>query len=258
MLSFKEIAQFYPPEWERFSRNIMREYLQFKVLEIIFNSPQGIKLSFIGGTALRIVCGYGRFSEDLDFDNFDLTKEEFKELSSEVEKKLQLEGYNVSTETKTERALRCRIKFSGLLFQEGLSSHKDEKILIQLDTVAHNFNYNPEIKLLNKFDVFTQTQVTPLNIILSQKIYAAFNRARLMGRDFYDIVFLLSMTKPNYRYLKQKINIGTAKELRKYLINKNRQIDFNYLSKDVEPFLIKPEDKKRVELFPEYINQFLF
>ncbi len=258
MLSFKEIVQFYPPEWEQFHRNIMREYLQFKVLEIIFNSSQGKKLSFIGGTALRIIYGYGRFSEDLDFDNFDLTEKEFKELSLEIEKKLQREGYNVSTEAKTEGAFRCKIKFSELLFQEGLSSHKDEKILIQLDTVAHNFSYEPEIKLLNKFDVFTQTQVTPLDIILSQKIYAAFNRARLMGRDFYDIVFLLSMTKPNYQYLKQKIDIDTPEELRKYLIDKSGQIDFNRLSKDVEPFLIKPEDKKRVELFPDYIKQALF
>jgi len=258
MLNFKEISKFYPQDqmWSRY--HMIREYLQFKILEIIFGSVQGSKLSFIGGTALRIIYQSGRFSEDLDFDNFDLSEEDFRELSEEIKKDLEREGYKVSVEAKVGEAFRCRVKFSDPLYQEGLSPHQDEKVLIQVDTTPHKFSYRPDNKILNKFDVFTQIRVTPSDILLSQKIYAAFNRARMMGRDFYDMVFLLSVTRPNYGYLKQKIDVGNAKELRDYLINKSCQLDFNRLAEDVKPFLIRAGDKKRVELFFDYIKQASF
>lgn len=64
----KEIEQFYPENLKPFRKNILREYLRFKILEIIFYSKQADKLSFIGGTALSIIYGNSRFSEDLDFD----------------------------------------------------------------------------------------------------------------------------------------------------------------------------------------------
>ena len=70
MISLHNIEQFYPENLRGFKRNMLREYLQFKILEIIFNSRLAPKLSFIGGTALRIVHENTRFSEDLDFDNF--------------------------------------------------------------------------------------------------------------------------------------------------------------------------------------------
>jgi predicted nucleotidyltransferase component of viral defense system len=37
------------------------------MLDIIFSHKLGRKLSFIGGTSLRILYGIDRFSEDLDF-----------------------------------------------------------------------------------------------------------------------------------------------------------------------------------------------
>lgn len=255
MLSIKDISQFYPPELRQFQRNILREYLQYKILEIVFNAPQGRKLSFIGGTALRMFYGAGRFSEDLDFDNFRLTESEFWGLIRSIEKKLRLEGYVVSVEVTTRGALHCRIKFLDLLQREGLSGHANEKILVQLDTTLHNFDYNPDIKTLNKFDVFTQIRVAPPDILLAQKICAAFNRARAMGRDFYDIVFLLSLTKPNYQYLQAKIGVSTAAALRAYLISHSRPFNFSQLAKDIEPFLIRPEEKKRVELFAQYVKE---
>ncbi len=255
MLSIKEISQFYPPGLKQFQRNILREYLQYKILEIIFNAPQGAKLAFIGGTALRILYGAGRFSEDLDFDNFGLSEAEFRDLIGSIEKKLRLEGYAVSVEVTTAGALRCRIKFLDLLHREGLSGHANQKILAQLDTTPHDFKYAPDIKTLNKFDVFTQVRATPPDILLAQKIYAVFNRARLMGRDFYDIVFLLSFTRPNYQYLSAKIGVSTGHELRAYLQAKAGPLNFDQLAKDIEPFLIRPEEKKRVELFARYIKE---
>jgi len=49
-------------------RSMIKEYLQCKVLEIIYRSPYQSRLVFIGGTRLRLLNGFRRFSDDLDFD----------------------------------------------------------------------------------------------------------------------------------------------------------------------------------------------
>jgi predicted nucleotidyltransferase component of viral defense system len=51
-----------------------------KSLTQCINREGSENLSFIGGTAIRIVYGSQRFSEDLDFDNFGLTFEQFENL----------------------------------------------------------------------------------------------------------------------------------------------------------------------------------
>ena len=167
---------------------------------------------------------------------------------------MELEGYETEIRQVFKGAFRCYIKFPRILFQEGLSGHREEKILIQLDTASHDFYYKQERVILNKFDVFTEINVTPLDIILSQKIFAVFNRKTPKGRDFYDIIFLLSRVKPNYDYLKFKLNIANGEELRKNLLALHDKIDFDSLVKDVKPFLFNPKDAKRINLFIDYIK----
>ena len=81
MLSIEEIKKQYPSDIHKFERGLLREYLQFLILEIIFSSNISTKLSFLGGTCLRIVHGIKRFSEDLDFDNKELSSKEFISLA---------------------------------------------------------------------------------------------------------------------------------------------------------------------------------
>lgn len=254
MLSIKEIENFYPPKLQNFKRSLLREYLQYKILQIVFNSEYAPKLSFLGGTALRIVYGNNRFSEDLDFDNFSLTEKEFIDLSKIVKEKLELEGYKVEIRNVSKGAFRCYLKIPRLLFDSELSGYKDEKILIQLDSMAHHFDYKPDKKILNSFDVFEEIYVTPLDVILSQKILTIFNRKRMKGRDFYDVVFLLSLVGPNYEYLKQKTDINNGKELKRALLEVAEKADLKKLSDDVSPFLFNSEESKKVTLFEDYIK----
>ncbi len=79
-----------------------------------------------------------------------------------------------------------------------------------------------------------------------------------MGRDFFDIVFLISQTKPNYEYLKKKLDINNGDELKKVLLSRTLKLDFNELAKDIEPFLINMGESKRVLLFREYIQSVEF
>jgi len=254
MLSLAEIEKYYPENIRAFKRNILREYLQYKILQIIFNSKYANKLSFLGGTALRIVSDNARFSEDLDFDNFGLKEKEFDEISQLVKKHLELEGYEVEVRNIFKDAYRCYVRIPKLLFDSGLSGYEEEKILIQLDTASHGFRYVPDKVILNKFDVFTEINVTPMDIVLSQKIFAIFNRKVPKGRDFYDAVFLLSKTKPNYDYLQLKLKIKRKEELKEKILTLENKLDFKELAKDVEPFLFNPADSKKVVLFARYIK----
>ncbi|HEY4515211.1 MAG TPA: nucleotidyl transferase AbiEii/AbiGii toxin family protein [Candidatus Paceibacterota bacterium] len=255
MLSLQQISEQYPESLRPFSRALLREYLQYKILEIIFTSKYASKLSFLGGTALRIIYDNSRFSEDLDFDNFNLQSSEFEVLSETVRAGLTAEGLSVEINVVGKEAFRCNVRFPDILFASGLTPHEGEKVLVQIDSLAQGFDYQPDKKILNKFGVFTEVFVTPLDILLSQKIYAAFNRKRAKGRDFFDIVFLLSITKPNYEYLKLKIEIDGPESLRNMITEATKSIDFKELAKDVQNFLFNPQDAKKVELFNEFIAQ---
>ncbi|MEJ5261177.1 MAG: nucleotidyl transferase AbiEii/AbiGii toxin family protein [Ignavibacterium sp.] len=118
MLSLNQIEKFYSESEKPFKKNILREYLQYRILEIIFNLTLSKKLSFMGGTCLRIVYGTSRFSEDLDFDNFNLSIKEFEELSSIVKNELQLEGYNVETKVVSKKSISMLCENSSITFYE--------------------------------------------------------------------------------------------------------------------------------------------
>jgi predicted nucleotidyltransferase component of viral defense system len=255
MLDFEQIQEQYPENLQRFERAILREYLQYKVLQAIFESKHASRLTFLGGTALRIVYGNNRFSEDIDLDNFGLAWFEFEEVIQKVKRFMELEGFDVEIRNVAKGAYRCYLKFPKLLFEQGLSPLQDEKILIQVDTIAQDYPYEPEIILINKFDVFTEVRVTPLNILLSQKIYTAVNRKRPKGRDFYDITYLVGRTKPDMGYLTKKLDVDTLEGLREEISSRISMYDFKELSDDVSPFLIRHEDVKRVEKFREFWSQ---
>lgn len=256
MLSIEELKLFYPESLHNYERFIIREYLHYKILEIIFESSYENKLAFLGGTCLRIVYSNNRFSEDLDFDNFDLTLTDFNGITGIVQRELERLGYKVEMRNVKKGAYHCYIRFPELLFKEGLTQHKEEKILIRLDSEAHDFDYKPDQPILNKFDVFTQINTTPKEILLAQKFYALINRKRNKGRDFFDIVFLLGQGQtPDYKYLHAKLGIETPETLRNQVIDKCAHINMKEMAQDVKPFLFDKTDEKKVLLFPQYMEQ---
>lgn len=256
MLTLREIEKNYPENLRSFKRFILREYLQYKMLQIIFDSEYANQFVFLGGTCLRIVHGNSRFSEDIDFDNFQLKEDVFENIAAVIKRQLELEGYTTEIKTVYKGAYHCYIRFPKLLYTEGLSGHPEEKILIQLDTEPQHFDFTPEKYLLNRFDIFTQIFITPLDILLSQKFYAIINRDRNKGRDFYDAVFILSMIdKPNYDYLKLKADITSPQQLKQRILEKCSKINMREMAKDVQAFLFDPADVKKIIFFPEYIRQ---
>jgi predicted nucleotidyltransferase component of viral defense system len=253
MIDLTTIQSYYGPQEKLQKRNILREFIQCEILNIIFNSPISSKLAFLGGTASRLLYGNARFSEDLDFDNFSLTADEFKRLSEEIKSGLQKRGYNVEIKCIFKDSYRIYIRLSDILFESGISPLKNEKLMIQVDTKSHEFSYKPDRITLSKLDIFTDVFATPLDIMFSQKIHAALERHRAKGRDFFDIVFLSPRTKPNYRYLEEKTGIKNATELKEKLAARIADYDFAILARDVDAFLYREGDRKKIVNFKEYL-----
>lgn len=254
MLDIKQIETFYPDSLKPFKRNILREYLQYKILEAVFDSSLGSSLSFMGGTAIHILHGSQRFSEDLDFDNQGLGADDFKSLVSQISKQMNRQGYKIESRVILKKAFRAYLKFPDILYRNKITRHKQEKLSIQIDTEPQNFQYSKDQFILNKFDVFQRINAVPIDLLLSQKILCVFTRPRIIGRDFYDIIFLLGKTHPNFLYLQEKIHIGNSEVLKKRLLEKCRNADFNRLAKEVSPFLFNPDEAKKIFLFPDYIK----
>ncbi len=254
MLELSQIKKFYPETLQGFERLIIREYLQYQILQLIYNGPHSEKLTFLGGTCLRIVHGNQRFSEDLDFDNRNLSEAEFGEVSANLQKELIELGYEVEIQSVIRGAYHCYVKFPNLLFQKGLSGHTNEKVLIQLDTEPQDYVYQPTEVIINKFDVFEKISSTPLPLLMAQKCYAVLNRKRNKGRDFFDLAFLMSLqVKPDMTYLKEKLDVTTTDELKIRLLNKCKNLDMKTMAQDVEPFLFIPGDIKKVLYFEELL-----
>jgi predicted nucleotidyltransferase component of viral defense system len=256
MISLNDILEYYPPNLHAFKRFILREYLQHKILEILYESEFGKNFCFLGGTCLRIVHNNTRFSEDLDFDNFNLTEEHFSDVKDLLKNALEKEGYEVEMKLIMRGAWHCYIRFPGILFNEGLSGFREEKILIQLDTEPQFYNFVPERFILNKFQIFAPILVTPKDLLLAQKLFAIINRTRNKGRDFFDVVFLLGLgVKPDYRYIDAKLNISNPAVLKDALIAKVDTLVMEEMAKDVEPFLFQPKDVKKIIHFRQLIEQ---
>jgi predicted nucleotidyltransferase component of viral defense system len=254
MLNFNDILSTYPEKLHAFKTNILKEYLQYKILDIIFSTPYAQKLVFLGGTSIRIIYNSSRFSEDLDFDNLGLTQADFKKISQIIKHQLELDGYTVEIKNVFKGAYHCYIKFPGILFHNNLSGFKEEKILIQLDTEPQKYKYTADKYLLNKFGFFRYLNVTPIDLLLAQKICTIFTRKRTKGRDFFDVVFLMSKTEPDFKLLKLKLNIDSRKKLIARLKQKIKILNFKILAKDIEPFLFDPNQKNRVLHFEKWLN----
>lgn len=258
MLSIEEIKKQYPSDIHRFERGLLREYLQFLILEIIFNSNISTKLSFLGGTCLRIVHGIKRFSEDLDFDNKELSSKEFTSLAKKIEQELQRHGFDVEIKVTEKKAIHCHVKFSNILFENKLSDIETEKIDIQIDTFDQGYEYESELYLLNKFNVFKQIRVTPKETILSQKLWTITQRSRAKGRDFYDILYLLQNTKPDIGFLTLKFSVSNWDQAREKILEGIKEVDLDSMVKDVQPFLINKEEGDKIKLFRDYLKQIEF
>ena len=134
MIDIEYIRSFFPPtiaRESRFDRYMLKEYLQLLILDHLATTPYINKMSFIGGTNLRLIQGIDRFSEDLDFDCKDLSEDEFMAMTDSVVTYLRQNNIDVETRDKPNpklAAFRRNLYFPEMLFDLGLTGHKEERL----------------------------------------------------------------------------------------------------------------------------------
>jgi predicted nucleotidyltransferase component of viral defense system len=260
MISFDEIKSFFTDSIRRnplFFEYMLKEYFHYRMLEIIFSGEYASRLAFIGGTNLRILHHIKRFSEDLDFDCFDLSRDQFLIFTDSVISRIREEGIEVEADDKEKdmklSAFRRNIIFPGLLFDLGLTGHREKKLLIKIECEPHNYAYEPDIPIIQKFNVFTQIFAPSPAVLLSMKTGAVIERGK--GRDYYDFIFLSGITEPDFGYLEMKFGIKNKSDLYKRILASCEKTNFQEKSRDFEKLVFDPSETQKVLLFKDYIRQ---
>ena len=113
MIALESIKGFFPEELRagQFAKHILKEYVECLALEWIARSQWAPRLTFIGGTNLRLTKDIDRFSEDLDFDCKDLEPDDFVRFTDALVAHLRRNGLNaVSKEKESDRLTSPQIK----------------------------------------------------------------------------------------------------------------------------------------------------
>ena len=79
--------------------------------------------------------------------------------------------------------------------------------------------------------------------------------SRQKGRDFYDVMFLLAQTAPNFDFLENQWGIHNIQELRKSLFKMLESVDLQHKSKDFEHLIFHQTSTKKIIHFKEFIEE---
>ena len=240
-------------------RALIREYLQTKIIYYLYGFSLAEKLSFIGGTSLRILRDLDRFSEDLDFDNLGLNFRQIKPLFLKIKNALEKEGFEMNYEMKkTNDSGIGELKFEELLFKLGISSHSEEKLSIRLNYTTPKTKPKNEILVLNRFGMVQNVLTNTAEFLLSQKIRAILIRKDPQPRDFYDLVWFLSQRIKPDQGLFSEIKVKNEKEicqkLEKIYFEKIKP-KIKIFKKRLAPFLIDERKVYYLDVFPEILKK---
>lgn len=170
--------------------NIVREYFQHVLLGALYTLAGAKQMLFKGGTALRIIYGSSRFSEDLDFSLFGVppsrTKPFVEGLFVKVLAEMEQMGIKVEIGSKSDVtrggyfgvATFTMLEYQPVGVEINVSARNGRDVQGEVDSVANNF-------------VPTYTVIhLPQSELVEEKIFSAL-RERKKPRDFYDLYFIM-------------------------------------------------------------------
>lgn len=258
MIELAQIKGYFPVELQgnaNYDKYILKEYIQLMILDFLSTSAWVGKVAFIGGTNLRLVKGIDRFSEDLDFDCKDFSEDDFMRMTDDVLRFLQRSGFKAETRDRDNPrlvAFRRNLYFPELLFELGLSGHKAERFLIKVEAQDQGYDYKPVMANIRRAGFFFPFPVPPDSVLCAMKLSALLSRRK--GRDFYDAIFLLGQTEPDYGYLSAKWGIHDKAELREALMRIAAETDLATKSRDFEHLLFSRANVRKVLMFGEFVE----
>jgi predicted nucleotidyltransferase component of viral defense system len=234
-------------------RAIIREYLQSQVIGWMYGDPRSTKLSFVGGTALRLLRGIDRFSEDLDFDNLGVAEAEMDGLLTEMVRRFEAENIEVELAV-THRGEKnyYELRFPHLLYELGITTNDKEKLKIKLDYSRQWRGQQTETVLFNRYGQIAQVVTNPLSQLLVQKLAAYVGRRQTQPRDMYDVVWLFAQ---GARVDREFMRVNGLDEI---LIQARQKYEREGLSRAMrdrlQPFLFLPENLSKLDLFPTVVG----
>lgn len=233
--------------------NLLREALHHLILQEVDRKGGFAQICFLGGTALRLVYGLDRFSEDLDFSTSVTLERPFRleTLVRSVETSLRAFGFACEVEKLgTERNVqKCFFSFQDILNTIDSSFRKQQKLAVKFDV-----DTRPPDGAIETVSPITGIRVYKvrhydLPSLFAGKLHAILYRGFTKGRDLYDFLWYTGrQTKVNVILLKNAIEQTegkcpplTTESLRELLLEKFQSIDFAKAKQDVGPFLENPE-----------------
>lgn len=247
----------------------MREILQQTALLGLERHGFFEKAAFYGGTALRIIYGLDRFSEDLDFTllqpnpNFDFfpfldgMRNEIASFGFEMEVTQKVK--NIETSILSAFLKMNTIELYLTIGNEESSQqvNHNEKIQIKLEV---DIDPPPNFRLENHLVL----NPVPFNVLtlhrsdlFAGKMHAILYRAwkgRVKGRDWYDLIWYIQRNIPlSLRYLEECMrqggNLGPKESLDRNRIlemlrEKIQKINWDSAQEDIRSFISNPERLK--------------
>ena len=266
----------YHPKNKSDYENALKEIIQEVALLGMWRSKFFEHALFYGGTALRILYKLDRFSEDLDFSLLE-KKSEFdfapylKAISDELSSfgfKVEITNKKKVQQSEIESAFIKANTYMQLIKvnpPEGLLKYVQRnellKIKVELDTDPPG-GFETEVKNV-LLPIPFQVKTMPLKDLFASKIHAILARdwrARVKGRDFYDLLWYIGRDIPcNLSHLSKRLvqsnhwsheNLLNRETFFGLIKDKINATDFDSASKDVAPFL-KPRDQASLELWSQ-------
>ena len=246
----------------------LKEITQELVLNSLYNSGFFKKAAFQGGTALRILHGLMRFSEDLDFALVEPDKKfDLNSYLSSMNTELRAFGYDVKVEGRSSAnaVQNTFLKDDSLgrllkvQYPKSDGPKRALKIKLEVDT-------NPpagaktETKFLN-FPINFSVTAHDVPSLFAGKSHALLCRDYIKGRDWFDFIWYVGQKAvPNFGFLSnalEQLGPWKGKLIKpnidwygKEMSTRIKEVDWDKAKADVQRFL-RPVDVKTLELWNE-------
>jgi len=237
---------------------VLREYLQTFALRSLHESEAFVGLSFVGGTALRLLFNLPRFSEDLDFCLDDPVGYAPGTWMKKLERDMALAGFDVNVSWREREAIHVAwIRVAGLMSEVGLSDLKEQKLSIRLEIDTRPPAGAVSLtRVVTRLLMFT-VRYHDLPSLMAGKIHALCTRSYAKGRDWYDLLWYRSQrppVEPNLVLLQNALDqtegVGSVEGKRwaHHLLERIETLRPSTLATDVRPFLERPRDADAISV----------
>lgn len=229
--------------------SILREYLQVLFLAGLSRHPGAAQMYFKGGTAIRLLKGSFRFSEDLDF-TVTAPAGRALQLLEDLTGGIQSEVPQVSFRPgpRSPQAITGHLRYTPPTLKYPL--------VIRLQCSLRERPRQPATSLLETPYPVTYPWIQHLDWpeILAEKVRALMTRRK--GRDLFDLWFLLSKgVSLQWPLIRAKMGFYRRTAAPKDLLAAIQAMDSRMLQQDLGPFLPKEHRRLPGELKHRVLDQ---